>query len=108
MSYSTHYSRSTAEHRIANIYDVSLTLQMVDGSQQKFTKRVTVPWEAYHGESSSIDSVMKTHICLHLFNEETKEINFKDIKKQFPEYVLVDRVDQTNEMLETFRNEYWH
>lgn len=105
MAYSTHYTRSTKDHRIANVYDFKCTISDYNGHKKTIKKKLTIPWEYYSGNSSCNSKTILNNMIfctvLHLgianFGKDNVDMNNSSYS-----YTLLDRVDQTPKMMDDF------
>ena len=97
MTYTTKFTRSTAKHRIANVYQLNYTLVDIDGHKKSFKKKLIVPWAIYSSCSScSGESRLKNALrgCVwyqaeKLFGEKKAAIHSCSFN-----YELLDRIDE--------------
>lgn len=104
MAYTTKFTRSTKNHRIANVYDFKYTITDMIGHKKTCKKKLIVPWEYYSSDSCSsktrLENILKHCVLNMALNTYGRA--FMDRSECSFTYNLIDRVDQTDKMVDKF------
>lgn len=109
MAYTTNYTRSTAKHRISNVYMLNYTLASKNGKKKTINTKLIVPWAIYSSCSSCQGKYRLSNSlfgCIgmqanKMFGEENADWENCKINK----CELIDRVDETDAILKKY-NEF--
>lgn len=105
MAYTTKFTRSTKNHRIANVYDFKYTIADMVGHKKTYKKKLIVPWEYYSSNDSCSSKKILENILKHCILNialNTYGRAFMDRRECSFTYNLIDRVDQTDKMVDKF------
>lgn len=105
MAYTTKFTCSTKNHRIANVYDFKYTIVDMVGHKKTYKKKLIVPWEYYSRNDSCCSKTILENILYHCVLNvalHTYGRAFMSRGECSFTYNLIDRVDQTDKIVDNF------